>query len=129
MGYIHPWHVRYYEADQQGVVFNAWYLAWFDEAMSGFLRHRGLTEPEMAEHGIDFQLVHSEIDWRSGVRYGDDVSIAVEPGRIGTTSFDVRFSVRRGSEVTCTGTIVYVSVARDGSGKQPVPPLLRKVLT
>src|SRR5262245_36879195 len=93
VGYIHPWQVRYYEADQQGVVFNAWYLAWFDEAMSGFLRHKRLDDARMREHGIDFQLVRSEIDWRGGVSYGDDVSIAVEPGRIGNTSFDVHFQV------------------------------------
>lgn len=128
MAYIHQWHVRYYEVDQQNVVFNGWYLGWFDEALSGFLRHQGLSVAVMEEEGIDFQLVRSEIEWRAGVRYGDEISIAVEPLRIGTTSFDVGYSVLRGPEVTCTAKIVYVSIATDGSGKQPVPGPLRRAL-
>jgi acyl-CoA thioester hydrolase len=127
MGYVHPRQVRYYEVDQQGVVFNAWYLAWFDEAMSGFLRHKGLLS-DMGDEG-SCQLVRSEIDWRDGVRYGDDVTIRVEPGRIGTTSFVMHYTVLRGSDITCVAKIVYVSIHRDGSGKRPVPPLLRKALT
>jgi acyl-CoA thioester hydrolase len=129
MAYVQPWQVRYYEADQQGVVFNAWYLAWFDEAFTNFLRYKGLSISELVNHGIDFQLVHSEIDWISGVRFGEDVSIAVEPGRIGTTSFDVHYTVLRDDVATCTAKIVYVSISSDGAGKQPVPALLRKALT
>ena len=37
-----PVAVRYLEVDAQGVVFNAWYLAWFDEAMAAFFADRGL---------------------------------------------------------------------------------------
>ncbi|MFI6184292.1 acyl-CoA thioesterase [Nonomuraea sp. NPDC051191] len=129
MTYVQPWQVRYYEADQQGVVFNAWYLAWFDEAFTAFLRDKGLSVFEMANQGINFQLVHSEIDWISGVRFGDEVSIAVQPARIGTTSFDVHYTVLREDLVTCTAKIVYVSISSDGAGKQPVAPVLRKALT
>jgi acyl-CoA thioester hydrolase len=120
--------VRYYEVDQQGVVFNGWYLSWFDEALSGFLRHQGLPVSVMEARDIDYMLVRSEIDWHAGVGYEDEVSIAVEPARIGNTSFDVRFSVLRDSKVTCSATIVYVSISRTGSGKQPVPELLRQAL-
>ncbi|MEV7017099.1 MULTISPECIES: hypothetical protein [unclassified Streptomyces] len=44
------------------MVFNARYLVWFDEILSAFLQHRGPRSTEMADHGIDFQLVRSEID-------------------------------------------------------------------
>jgi acyl-CoA thioester hydrolase len=123
--FVLPWRARYYEVDQQGVVFNAWYLAWFDEAMSAFLAHRGLDGAAMVAMSIDFQLVRSEIDWRTGVRSGEAVEIIVRPGRTGTTSFDVHFAVRRAGVETCSARIVYVAVARNGSGKIPVPgPLL-----
>ncbi|MET7401530.1 thioesterase family protein [Dactylosporangium sp. NPDC005572] len=127
-GFVMPWKARYFEVDQQGVVFNAWYLTWFDEAMSGFLAHHGLDAATLVREGLDFQLVRSEIDWRAGVRWGEAVEIAVRPGRIGTTSFDLHFSVRRGGEETCTAKIVYVSVAPDGSGKRPVPDALQEIL-
>jgi acyl-CoA thioester hydrolase len=123
-----PWRARYYEVDQQGVVFNSWYLAWFDEAMLIFLSRRGLDNAALTAAGIDYQLVRSEIDWRTGVRFDEAVEIAVRPGRIGTTSFDVHFAVRRGGAETCAARIVYVAVARAGTGKIPVPDLLRAAL-
>src|SRR5690349_14649732 len=104
-GFVVPWRARYYEVDQQGVVFNAWYLAWFDEAMASFLAAAGLDTASMAAAGIDFQLVRSEIDWRSGVRRGEDVELIVQPSRIGTTSFEVAFAVRRAGHEVCTARI------------------------
>jgi acyl-CoA thioester hydrolase len=126
--FVLPWKARYFEVDQQGVVFNAWYLTWFDEAMTAFLHHHGLDVDALTREGIDFQLVRSEIDWRSGVRFGEAVQLEVRPGRLGTTSFDVHFSVRRAGQETCTGKIVYVVVAPDGTGKRLIPDTLRKVL-
>ena len=126
--FVMPWQARYFEVDQQGVVFNAWYLTWFDEAMTGYLAHHGLDAETLTREGLDFQLVRSEIDWRSGVRWGEAVELTARPGRIGTTSFDMHFTVRRDGHDTCTGKIVYVTVAPDGSGKRPVPAALRNVL-
>lgn len=127
MTYIQPWQVRYYEVDQQGVVFNGWYLGWLDEALGGFLRHSGLPA-DLSSVGIGFQLVRAEIDWRRGVRWGDAVDIAVIPTKIGNTSFVVRYEVRSGGVVSAEAAIVYVSIAVDGSGKCPVPPRLREIL-
>jgi acyl-CoA thioester hydrolase len=126
--FVIPWRARYYEVDQQGVVFNGWYLAWFDEAMSAFLADRGLDNAAMAAAGLDYQLVRSEIDWRAGVRWGEAVEIVVRPGRVGTTSFDVHFSVRRAGAEVCAARIVYVSVPRGGTGKTPVPGALLDAL-
>ncbi len=126
---IVPWRARYYEVDQQGVVFNSWYLAWFDEVMLIFLSRRGLDNAALTAAGLDYQLVRSEIDWRAGVRFDEALEIAVRAGRIGTTSFDVHFSVRRDGAETCAARIVYVAVARDGTGKIPVPDLLRAALS
>ncbi|TQS43998.1 acyl-CoA thioesterase [Cryptosporangium phraense] len=127
--FVVPWRARYYEVDQQGVVFNGWYLSWFDEAISRFLEAGGLDTAGMAAAAFDLQLVRSEIDWRAGVRWEEPVEIVVRPGRIGTTSFDVHFTVRRNGEETCAAKTVYVAIAPDGSGKTPVPPALRALLT
>lgn len=124
-----PVRVRYHEVDAQGVVFNAWYLAWFDEAMTAFLEHRDLTYRAMLDAGYDVQLVRSEIDWSDGVGWGDDVVVAVSTARLGTTSFGLDFEVRReDGGVTCSARITYVVIAADGSGKQEIPPLIRHAL-
>src|SRR3954466_7792169 len=94
---------RYMEIDSQGVVFNGWYLTWFDEAMAAFLTDRGLPYPELIELGFDVHVVRSEIDYKSGVRWGDAVAVAVATGRIGNTSFALAFQVLRGDEGCVTG--------------------------
>jgi acyl-CoA thioester hydrolase len=124
-----PLTVRYMEVDAQGVVFNGWYLTYFDEAMSAFLTARGLPYAKMIEAGYDVQLVRSEIDWRSGLRWQDTAEVAVSTARIGRTSFALDFEVRRdGHEVTCSGRTVYVLIAADGSGKREIPELIAGVL-
>jgi acyl-CoA thioester hydrolase len=124
----HPITVRYFEVDAQGVVFNGWYLGYFDEALSAFLAARGLPYKTMLDAGYDVQLVRSEIDWRSGLRWQDEARVAVSTARLGRTSFTLDFEVRRGDEVTCTGRTVYVVIATDGSGKREIPDLIRAAL-
>ena len=117
----HPVDVRYLEVDQQGVVFNMWYLAYFDDAMTAFLSHRGMDYDDLTAAGFDVMLVHAELDWRGGVGWRDDVRVAVSPSRIGATSFTLDFQVRRAGEGLVDGRVVYVVVATDGSGKHPLP--------
>ena len=78
---------RYAEVDQQGVVFNAHYLTWFDEACTGFLDHLDVTYPGLIASGYDIQVVHSEIDFMGPVRWRDSVRVEVACERIGSTSF------------------------------------------
>lgn len=128
MTFTHSRQVRYVEVDAQGVVFNSWYLAWFDDAMTAFLDHRGLPYKSMLASGYDVQLVRSEIDWTAGVGFQDEVAVAVATARLGRTSFALDFEVRRDGVVTCSGRTVYVVVATDGSGKREIPPLIRDAL-
>jgi acyl-CoA thioester hydrolase len=126
--YTHRVDVRYLEVDRQGVVFNMWYLAYFDDALAGFLGHGGLSYPDLMASGYDVMLVHTELDWSGGVGFGDDVEVEVSPRRVGGTSFTLGFTVRRGDEVVCRASTVYVVVAMDGSGKREIPAPLRAVL-
>lgn len=118
----YPLRVRYMEVDAQGVVFNAWYLTYFDEAMAAFLDFRGLPYAAMLDAGFDVQLVHCEMDWKTGLRWQDEVRVAVSTARLGRTSFALDFETRRnGDQVTCSARTVYVVVATDGSGKRDLP--------
>ena len=125
----YPVRVRYMEVDAQGVVFNGWYLTYFDEAMAAFLGFRGLPYADMLDAGFDVQLVHCEMDWTAGLRWQDEVRVAVSTARLGRSSFALDFQTRRdGGHVTCSARTVYVVVATDGSGKRDLPPLLLDAL-
>ncbi|HEY0574083.1 MAG TPA: thioesterase family protein [Pseudonocardia sp.] len=124
-----PVTVRYMEVDVQGVVFNGWYFTYFDEAMAAFFRHRGLPYPDMMAAGYDVQLVRSEIDYKSGVRFGEPIAVAVSPSRLGRTSFTLDFQIRRESgESTTNGRIVYVVVSTEDYAKREIPPLILDAL-
>lgn len=128
-----PMRVPYHEVDAQGVVFNAWYLAWFDEAMTEFLESRSLTYRAMLDAGYDIQLVHAELDWYAGVGWGEDVVVAVSPARIDRTGFALDFQVRALDDagnrvITCECRTVYLVIAVDGGGPQEVPSLIRNAL-
>ena len=126
--FTHPVAVRYMEVDQQGVVFNAWYLTYFDDAMTAFLAARGLPYESMTGRGYDVQLVHNETTWRKGVGWRDDVLVAVSTARLGTTSFALDFAVRVDEEDRVTARTTYVVIATDGSGKRTIPAFLREAL-
>lgn len=124
----HPVDVRYMEVDQQGVVFNSWYLVYFDDALTGFLAARGLPYESMMARGYAVQLITNETTWRKGVRWRDAVMIDVSAARVGTTSFTSDFVVRVGDEPYVTARTVYVVIATDGSGKRAVPGFVRQAL-
>ena len=127
-----PVSVRYLEVDQQGVVFNMWYLAYFDDAMTAFLAAGGLDYGDMFAAGTDVQLVHTELDWSGSVRWGDAVVVEVRLVAMGTTSFRLGLDVRVGDtpgEPAVRAETVYVAIDVAGDGaKCPVPALLADAL-
>jgi acyl-CoA thioester hydrolase len=125
---------RYAEVDQQAVVFNGHYLTWFDEAVTGLFDHLGASYPDLMSAGLDMQLVHTEIDYASPVRWRDTVRVAVGCEQVGTTSFTIGFTVLRrrdGSDEVAAvrGRNVYVVVSTEDWTKRPLPDALRAALS
>ncbi|MGU3501568.1 acyl-CoA thioesterase [Mycobacterium sp. C31M] len=123
---------RYAEVDQQSVVFHGHYLTWFDEAWTAYLDHRSLDYPEMIAAGIDFQVVRSELDYRSSVRWRDTVRVTAMCETVGTTSFTVAFTVLRTDDdgveqAAVVGRNIYVVVSTADWTKRPVPAELRRI--
>lgn len=126
---VTPLRVRYLETDQQGIVFNMWYLAYFEDARNAYLEAVGHSLTDLLASGHDIQVVSTQIDWKGPVRWLDrDVDVVTHVAKLGHTSLTFEFRVRRGGEVLVTGRTVYVIVADDGSGKRPVPRALREAI-
>ena len=90
--------VHFYEVDQVGVVFNAWYLAWCDDARLAYcaLAGYGLEEAKAADA---MPLVrHADIEWLASLAAGDHAEIVVRPVRVGTTSFTLRHEIHRAGD-------------------------------
>lgn len=125
---------RYAEVDQQGVVFNAHYLTWLDEASTAYFDHLRVPFTELSAWGVDVQVVHAELDYFAPVRWRDAVRVVTRCESVGTTSFTLLFDVRRcgdgGQDVTAVrGRNVYVVVSTDDWTKREIPAVLREALT
>jgi acyl-CoA thioester hydrolase len=126
---------RYAEIDQQGVVFNGHYLTWFDEACTALLAEHDVDYARLISTGVDFKVVHSDIDYLMSVRWRDGVRVEAVCDHIGTTSFAVAFTVLatapddpRTERVAVRGRNVYVVVSTDDWAKCDVPGELRRAL-
>ncbi|WP_100415195.1 acyl-CoA thioesterase [Mumia flava] len=113
--------VRYAETDQQGVVFNAHYLTYCDEALAAFCIERGLGA--FAE---DVMLKSSTLTWAAGVRHGDRVDVDASCERVGRTSLLMRFVISVEGAICCEVDTTYV-YAPDGEPME-VPHAARAVL-
>lgn len=113
----HRLRVRLGECDPQGVVFNANYLAYVDDAVDVWLRERlGAAYP--AE--FDIMLKKATIEWTAPARPGDVITMRVRVSRWGRTSFDVGIDGSVGEQPAFAAEILYISV-KPGT-VEPVPP-------
>jgi acyl-CoA thioester hydrolase len=100
--------VRFVECDMQGVVFNAHYLVWADEAVNTWWEGCGVDWPALNAAGIEYLVVASALEWRSSARWGDTVVVDAELEELGRTSLTVRFAIRVGDRQCCVVRTTYV---------------------
>jgi acyl-CoA thioester hydrolase len=128
--FTHRVEVRFFEVDQAGVVFNAWYLAWCDDARLAYLASLGYPlEKAIADDTVPL-VRHADIEWLASLQAGDHADIIVRPVRVGQTSFTLRHEIHRaGEDLLCAVlTITYVAAGLAERVKKPLPLFLREAL-
>lgn len=103
----HTVRVRYGEVDQQGVVFNAHYLAYIDDALERWLAP--IVE-ERREERWDMMLKKVTLEWQGSVGNGDLLEIDFAITRWGRTSWDVTYRGTCEGRPVFVATVVYISV-------------------
>jgi len=99
-----------------GHVNNAVFLTYIESARMAFLQHLGAA-PTLEDMRIVVARV--EIDFRSPVRFGDEVEVSVTASRFGDKSFDLDHELRVGGNVVAEAKTVLVTY--DYSKREPVP--------
>jgi acyl-CoA thioester hydrolase len=123
--FVHRIRPRYAEVDQQGVVFNAHWLTYFDDSCTRFFESLGYTPSEAFFEEFDVMIVKAVIEWDGPAGFDDFVDIATEPSRLGTKSFDLRYRATVADRPVCTGVLTYVSVRPSTHESVPIPDELR----
>lgn len=118
MSHRHRIRVRYGECDQQGVVFNAHYLAYIDDTLESWLDQAVSRDWETS---WDFMLKTATIVWQGPVRARESVDIAATVERWGTTSFTLGYEGTVEGRPAFTASVVYVGVV-PGTSTPQAPP-------
>jgi acyl-CoA thioester hydrolase len=127
--FSHRLRVRWAEVDPQGIVFNAHYLTFFDVGMTEYLRAIDVPYPDgFLAYGGDLFLVKATVEFKSPARYDDEIDCRVRIGRIGTSSVQFLFELRRGDERLVTGENVYVNAHPETRTPAPVHQAIRDVV-
>lgn len=122
---IHPVRVRWAEADMQGVVFNAHYLAFFDIAITEYWRVLAKGDRSWLAEAFDHLfVVKATVEFHRPARFDDELNVAARCARLGRSSFSVDFEIHRGPEHLISGQSIYVYVHEGKSS--PIPDDLRR---
>lgn len=125
MSFVHEIRVRYGEVDRQGVVFNAHWLAYVDDAFTRFLAHIGFGVEAIDRHGFDAMVVHAELDWRGAATFDDRVGLEVGIARLGASSFDLCCVCRVGGRIVVVAQLTYVAVPPGETRAVAIPGAVR----
>ena len=126
--FVHRLRPRYAEVDQQGVVFNAHWLTYFDDACTRWFEWLGFQPVTAFFEDFDLMLVKATLEWHGPAGFDDPVDIVVAPVRLGSASFDVRYAASVSGRPACTGIVTYVSVKPREGSSTPIPEPLRAKL-
>lgn len=124
--------VRYVELDTQGIVFNAHYLTWYDEAVSDYIRAAGWAyQDEVKASGADFHVVRGLVEYKVAIGRKAEIEIGVRATRIGRSSVAFQPAVfpAGGDTLLATGEIVWVLTDQATRRPTPIPGKLRSMLS
>lgn len=120
--------VRYNEIDAQALVYFAQHLTYYDNAITEFLRSLSFDLFGYARaSGLDFNVVHAEVDYARPVRLDDVLEVAVEVARLGTSSvtFATTLHPADRDDVLSRGSVVWVHADQGTMRSAPIPDDLR----
>ena len=125
--FAHRIRVWYAEVDGQGVVFNAHWMTYFDEACTRYVESWGFGADYWINE-FDVMLVKAVLEWSGPARFDEWVEITVEPARIGNKSFDLGYRAAVDGRPACEATVTYVAVKPGTTQSVEVPAEVRRVL-
>lgn len=122
--------IRFSDTDTQGIVFNANYLVYWDDALTDYMEAIGLPWADLVAKGDDMVLARTEIDFRQAAEIGDLARTSVQVQRIGRSSITFAYRTINAAtgEVLVEGTQVQVVLDHETFEPKPVPDYFRELI-
>jgi acyl-CoA thioester hydrolase len=126
--YTHRLRVRYGECDQQGVVFNAHYFAYFDHVLTEVWRDVVMPYDQMVDTGVDLVVAHAQAAFKAPARFEDELDLVWRVTRLGNTAMTTRIDIQRDGETLVEGEMVHVYIDTGTNSSRPIPDDIRAKL-
>ena len=124
----HTLRVRYAEADAQGVLFNAHYLAYVDHTITELWRAAFGGYERMLERGVDIVVAEAHLRFRAAARFDEEVTVELTIVRLGTTSLATEYRFLRGDQLLAEVRLRHVFVTAGTADKTAIPDWAREGL-
>jgi acyl-CoA thioester hydrolase len=124
-GFTHRIRVRYSECDMQGVVFNANYFVYLDDALDQWF-HRRLGAEYLGR--FEYMVKKAAMEWSAPARLHDVIELRPRVTRWGRTSFDIGVSLSIDGRPVGEAEFVMISVDPGTHRPVPVPDEVRRAL-
>ena len=129
--HVHVERVRFGDLDAMRHLNNVVFLRYFETARIAFMREllpaHDPSAPESDPSGLIFAQCH--IDYRSPVRFDEELRVVTRIGEIRRSSFQIRFEMRVGDRLAAEGYGWLVGFDYVAQKAAPLPEALREVLT
>jgi acyl-CoA thioester hydrolase len=106
--------VRFSETDAMGVVWHGNYLKYFEDGREHFGRVYDIPYLKVVDHGFFIPIVHTSIDFKSSVYYGQKINVITEyvPVRTAKIVFTYKVINLTTGEIAAVGTTTQVFVSQ-----------------
>lgn len=111
--------VRFRDIDAFGHVNNAVYFSFVELARIRYLLD--VLQPDVPFDRLPLILARVELDFRSPIAFGEDVTVETRVDRIGRTSFGMSHRMTAGAEARLVGDVKTVLVTYDYVAARPIP--------
>ena len=123
--------IRYYELDPQGIMHNANYLAFYDQAVVEYFRELDYDyEKEIQETNKDFHTVQVIVQYNKPLYFDDEIEIGIKIKDVGNTSMTwiMAMFIKGTGELASASEIVHVYTDMKTSKPTTITDDLKKKL-
>jgi acyl-CoA thioester hydrolase len=124
----HRLRVRYHECDQQGVVFNAHYLAYCDICLVELWREAVEGYAGIAAKGLDVVVAEARIRFLAPLRSDDEFEMRLTVATLGTSSMTLEIVLDRDGETVAEAELAQVFIDTESGDKVAIPGDVREAL-
>ena len=119
--------VRFGDTDLAGIAYYPRMFDFIHKAMEDFFAGQcGVTYPELiSKRRVGFPLVKSDVDFRSPLYFGDEVTISVTRTKVGNSSIGFRYRFSVGERECFDAKMTVCCVEMDTINTIPIPEDLR----